>query len=262
MLLVIDVGNTNMVFGIYKDEELAFSCRMKTDKERAADEIGMWFLQFLSLRNIKPDDITDVIISSVVPQVMYSLGHAMRKYLNINPKVVGVDVMPDMPILYDNPREVGADRIVNAVAAYNKYKKPLIIIDFGTATTFCSISTKGEYLGGVIYPGIKISMEALFEKAAKLPRVEITKPHKVIGTNTVTSMQAGAVYGYAGSVDYIVSRMKEEMGGEAYVVATGGLASLIASEAKSIDKIDRNLTLYGLKLIYDNLEENKCIQKL
>lgn len=255
MLLVIDVGNTNMVFGIYKGDEMIVNYRMATDKERSADEIGMLFHQFLGYEGIAVTDIEDVIISSVVPQVMYSLDHAIRKYVKMDPIVVGLDVIPDMPNLYENPSEVGADRIVNAIAGYEKYGGPLIIIDFGTATTFCAISEKGEYLGGVIFPGIKISMEALFQRAAKLPRVEIVKPEHIIGKNTVQSMQAGAVYGYAGSVDDIVKRMKEELGQEdVKVIATGGLSRLIASEASSIQKIDRNLTLFGLKVIYDRLK--------
>ncbi len=252
MILVIDVGNTNIVIGIYQEEELITYWRMATDKGKTSDEIGMLFTQFFSHENIKISYIQAVIISSVVPPVMYTLEHAIRKYIKITPMVVGPGIKTGLNIKYENPREVGADRIVNAVAGYEKYGGPLIIVDFGTATTFCAISQKGEYQGGVISPGIKISMDALFQSAAKLPRVKLSKVDKIIGKNTVTSMQAGAIYGYVGQVDYIVNRMKEEMGDPSVkVIATGGLARMIASESSIIDTIDSFLTLEGLRVIYE-----------
>jgi len=257
MLLAIDVGNTNTVLGVYEDEKLKAYWRMRTDKDKTADEIGITLIQLFEYENMKVSDITGVIISSVVPPMMYSLEHAIRKYIKAEYLVVGPGVRTGMNIKYDNPREVGADRIVNAVAAYEKYGGPVIVVDFGTATTFCAISEKGEYLGGVIAPGIKISMDALFERASKLPKVELIKPEKVIGKNTVSSMQSGAIYGYVGSVDYIVNRMKQEMLQDMpdkttniKVIATGGLARMIASESETINQTDPLLTLEGLRIIY------------
>ncbi|MGE4284713.1 MAG: type III pantothenate kinase, partial [Clostridia bacterium] len=216
------------------------------------DEMGMLFIQFFNYEGFAMSDIEAVIISSVVPPIMHSLERAIKKYIKIEPLIVGPGVKTGINIRYDNPREVGADRIVNAVAGYEIYGGPLIIVDFGTATTFCAINDKGEYLGGVICPGIKISMDALFQKAAKLPRIELVKPEKVIGKNTVNSMQSGAIYGYVGEVDYIVNRMKEEMGGaKVKVIATGGLARMISSESSTIDEINSLLTLEGLRIIYD-----------
>lgn len=251
MLLAIDVGNTNIVLGIYRGEEHVCHFRMNTSRDRTADETGMLMLQFFRSREIDPSDIHAAIISSVVPTVMYSLEHAIRKYLNITPLIVGPGTKTGMRIKYDNPREVGADRIVNAVAAYHLYGGPLIIVDFGTATTFCVVAQNGDYLGGVICPGIKISMEALFTQTAKLPRVEIIKPPAAIGKTTVTSMQSGAFYGFVGQVDHIVKKLKEELGSDAKVIATGGLARLISSESESIDEINSFLTLEGLRLIYE-----------
>jgi len=256
MLLAIDVGNTNIVAGIFSEEappktsELIASFRMSTDKTKTSDEIGMMMLQFLSLEGIQKSQINDIIISSVVPPLMHTLGNSCRRYIGKEPYIVGQDVMPAINIKYDNPKEVGADRIVNAVAARAKYGAPLIVVDFGTATTFCAIDKNGDYIGGIISAGIKISMDALFEKAAKLPRIEIVKPSTVIGTNTVSSMQSGAVYGYVGQVEYIVARIKEELNEpDCKVVATGGLASLIAQHTETIDIVDRMLTLDGLNII-------------
>ena len=255
MLMVIDVGNTNIVFGIHDDEKIRDSWRISTDSDRSVDELGMLILQFLSVKGICPDMLDDIIISTVVPPVMFTLERALEKYIGKKPIVITNDMELGLNIKYDNPSEVGADRIVNAIAVRKIYGTPAIIIDFGTATTFCAVDRYGGYLGGSILPGIKISLDALFNKAAKLPRIEITEPEKVIGTNTVGSMQSGIYYGYAGAVAYIVDRMKKEMGDEKInVVATGGLASLIDREAGCIDKIDRNLTLKGLKIIYDILK--------
>lgn len=254
MLFVIDVGNTNTVMGLYSGDNLVQSFRMSTDKNRSSDEIGMFFMQILMSVKLDIDDIDDVIIASVVPPLMHSLENAVKKYLNITPYVVTSDTPLNMKILTDNPKELGTDRLVNAFAASFLYGGPIIIIDLGTATTFCAVNENGDYLGGVIYPGIKISIDALVEKTAKLPRVEITEPKSVIGKNTISAMQSGIYYGYAGMIDYVVEKFKKELGApNAKVVATGGLAKLIASESKSIDIINRDLTLTGLKLIHDKL---------
>lgn len=258
LILVLDVGNTNIVIGIYDKKDLITEWRLSTDMFRTADEYGIQFLNLFSLSKIEINMVEGVIISSVVPNIMYSLEHMIRKYFKIGPIVVGPGVKTGINIKYDNPREVGADRIVNAVAAHEIYKKPLIIIDFGTATTFCAVRENGDYLGGAICPGIKISSDALFQKAAKLPRVELLRPSEVICRNTVTSMQAGIVYGYIGQVDYIVHKMKIEMlelgEQDILVVATGGLAKLISEESKNVDIVNPFLTLEGLRIIY---EKNK-----
>jgi type III pantothenate kinase len=258
LILVLDVGNTNIVIGIYDKKDLITEWRLSTDMFRTADEYGIQFLNLFSLSKIEIDRVEGVIISSVVPNIMYSLEHMVRKYFEIEPIVVGPGVKTGINIKYDNPREVGADRIVNAVAAHEIYNKSLIIIDFGTATTFCAVRKNGDYLGGVICPGIKISSDALFQKAAKLPRVELLKPSEIICKNTVTSMQAGIVYGYIGEVDYIVDKMKKEMvelgEQDTLVVATGGLAKLISEESKNVDIVNPFLTLEGLRIIY---EKNK-----
>lgn len=257
MLLVVDVGNTNIVFGIYEQENLISSFRMSTRSDRSLDEMGVLILQFLSLKKIQTEEIEDIVIASVVPQIMYPLCKALKSYVGKDPFVVDGTVDLGMKNKYDNPKEVGADRLVNAVAAKERYGYPCIIVDFGTATTFCAIDQNGDYLGGSILPGIKISLEALFSKTAKLPKIEIENPGKVIGTNTVTSMQSGIFYGYVGSVDYIVEEMTKELGGNVKVVATGGLSSLISTKSKTIQTIDRKLTLTGLKLIYDRLKKRE-----
>ena len=251
MVLAIDVGNTNIVIALYENDEMRGSWRMSTDKNRSADELGMFFVQFLAGSGINTGDIDDVIISSVVPPIMHSLCNAVKKYFHVEPMVVGNGVEADIKICYDNPSEVGADRIVNAVGAVKKYGAPLIIVDFGTATTFCAVNGRGEYLGGVITAGVSISMDALFQNAAKLPRIELLKPAAVIGKNTVSSMQSGAYFGQIGQTDYIVRKMKAEMGEENIkVIATGGLSLMIAAGSECIDTVDRNLTLDGLMEIY------------
>ena len=256
MLLVFDVGNTNMVLGVYEGTELKKHWRINTDKEKTSDEYGILISNLFQYDKVDMNSITDVIISSVVPNVMHSLENFCIKYCNKKPLIVGPGIKTGLNIKYDNPKQVGADRIVNAVAAIEKYKSPMIIIDFGTATTFCAISEKGDYLGGTIAPGIKISSEALFQRASKLPRVELAKPGTAICKNTVSAMQSGIIYGYVGLVDNIISMMKSELGGDDIkVIATGGLSVLIASETDSIDYVDKFLTLEGLRLIYDkNIE--------
>jgi len=246
----MDVGNTNTVLGVYKADELVAYWRLSTDRDKLADELGMLILQLFNHEGIKPDKIKGIIISSVVPSLMNSLELMAKKYFNIKALVVGPGIKTGMHIKYDNPKEVGADRIVNAVAAYELYGGPVIIIDFGTATTFCVVSKNGEYIGGAIAPGIKISSEALFQRAAKLPRVELVKPETVICKNTVNSIQAGIFYGYVGQVDYIVNRMKQELNTDVRVVATGGLARLIANESQTINHINELLTLEGLRIVY------------
>ncbi|OPJ54830.1 type III pantothenate kinase [Alkalithermobacter paradoxus] len=256
MLLVFDVGNTNIVVGVYDGKKLIKDWRISTDKDKTSDEYGMLIRQLFRYENLELELIDDVIISSVVPNVMHSLENFARKYCGKEPMVVGPGIKTGINIKYDNPKQVGADRIVNAVAAYDKYGGPIIVVDFGTATTFCAISQNGEYLGGTISPGIKISSEALFQKASKLPRVELIKPEMVICKNTVSAMQAGIIYGYAGLVDNIVNMMKKELKNKnVKVIATGGLASLIFSESKSIDYVDKDLTLEGLRLIHDMNKE-------
>ena len=256
MLLVFDVGNTNMVLGVYEGTELKKHWRINTDKEKTSDEYGILISNLFQYDKVDMNSITDVIISSVVPNVMHSLENFCIKYCNKKPLIVGPGIKTGLNIKYDNPKQVGADRIVNAVAAIEKYKSPMIIIDFGTATTFCAISEKGEYLGGTIAPGIKISSEALFQRASKLPRVELQKPGMAICKSTVSAMQSGIIYGYVGLVEKIISMMKEELNcGPVKVVATGGLSSLIASETDSIDYVDRFLTLDGLRILHEKNKE-------
>lgn len=255
MILVLDIGNTNVTLGVYEGRKLLFHWRMRTDKDKTADEYGMLFISLLNYGKIDAALIDAVIIDSVVPPIMYSLENAIRKYFKVEPIIVGPGIKTGINIKYENPKEVGADKIVNAVAAYELYGGPIIIVDFGTAITFCAVSSKGEYLGGTICPGIKISTDALFQKAAKLPRIELVRPDTVIGKNTITSMQAGIFYGYVGLVEYIVNRIKTEMKEKKIkVIATGGLAGLIADESSVIDEVNKFLTLEGLRIIYEKNE--------
>ena len=254
MLLVIDVGNTNIVFGVYEGKELLYNWRITSDKDRTSDEYGLLFDQIFKFNGLRMEDVENIIISSVVPPLMHTLPTMSRRYFNIDPIVVGPGIKTGIDIKYDNPKEVGADRIVNAISGHEKYGGPLIIVDSGTAITFDAIGSDGSYLGGVITPGIKISSEALFLRTAKLPKVEIAKPDKIIGKNTVNSIQSGLVYGYIGMIDYIIENMIKEMDykeGRVKVIATGGFSSLIVNESKYIDIIDSMLTLEGLRIIYE-----------
>ncbi|MBP1743381.1 MAG: type pantothenate kinase [Firmicutes bacterium] len=263
MILVMDAGNTNIVLGVYRDDELIADWRLSTDLKRTSDEYGALITELFDRNGLETSEVKGVIISSVVPSIMHSVENTIKKYFNTKPVLVGPGVKTGINIKYDNPREVGADRIVNAVAALEKYRTTMIIIDFGTATTFCAVNAKGDYLGGAICPGIKISAEALFYRAAKLPRIELVKTPSIICRNTVSSMQAGVVYGYIGQVDYIVRKFKEElrkMGeDEPVVVATGGMAKLIKDDSKQIDALEPSLTLRGLKIIYEKNKEQKAI---
>lgn len=255
MLLTIDVGNTNMVFGLFEGKNLVGSFRISTNATSTSDEIGMQVLQYYHFLNIAPEKTSAVIIASVVPPAMYSLKNAIRKYLRIQPLVIGKDVDPGMVNLYNNPREVGVDRLVNGVSAVARYGKPLIIVDIGTAITFDAIDKDGAYLGGAIFPGIKVAMEALFMKASKLPRVDIAATEKAIGRTTVQSMQSGAVRGYVGALTGIIEDMKKELDGNVRVIATGGMGRMMAEHCSLIDEVDPNLTLDGLRMIYEQNRE-------
>lgn len=263
MLLAFDVGNTNIVLGVFKEGTLIQNWRLETDNNKSADEYGMVVNQLFQYERLDVREVEDVIISTVVPSVLFTLQHLSMKYFNKRAIVIGPGIKTGLIIKYDNPKQVGADRIVNAVAAHAKYGGPLIIIDFGTATTFCAISEQAEYLGGTIGPGLKISSEALFEKTAKLPKVELEKPGTVICRNTIHSMQSGLVYGHMGMVDYIVKKMKKELreysesDRSVKVIATGGMASLIDSGVDCIDHVDKLLTLEGLELIYRKNKKQK-----
>lgn len=256
MLLAFDVGNSNIVLGVFKDGELITNWRIETDNNKSADEYGMIINQLFEYEGLEINQIEDVIISTVVPSILYTLQHLSQKYFKKRAIVIEPGIKTGLIIKYDNPKQVGADRIVNAVAALAKYEGPLIIIDLGTATTFCGVTEKGEYLGGTIAPGLKISSEALFEKTAKLPKVELEDPGHAICRNTIESIQSGLVYGHIGMVELVVKKMKEELKAytgsdkEPTVIATGGLATLIDQGTQCIDYVDKLLTLEGLEIIY------------
>ena len=253
MIFVIDIGNTNIKYGVYAGDKLIASFRVVSKRSSTAYEYGIVVRDLLSNAKIDKSEIEGVIISSVIPQLNYTIEHMCEQYLGIKPVMVGPGIKTGLNIKVDNPREVGADRIVNSVAAFKKYggEKPVICIDFGTATTFNVITEKGEFIGGVISPGIKGSLDSLVNGTAKLPNIELNLPKKIIARDTVTNMQAGLLYGFAGLVAYIVEKMKKELGRPAVVVVTGGLSETIASEVTSIDVIDRTLTLEGLRMLYE-----------
>ncbi|RKQ33043.1 type III pantothenate kinase [Oceanobacillus halophilus] len=252
MLFVIDVGNTNMVLGVFEQDVLKYEWRIKTDRYKTEDEYGMLVMSFFKHKGISFDDIDGVVISSVVPPIMYALEQMSRDYFGLEAYVIGKDDFSSiLKMNYPTPNEIGADRVVNAVAAIEEYgTQPLIIIDFGTATTYCYINEKGEYCGGVITPGINVSMEALYSNASKLPKVEIEAPENVVGTSTVEAMQSGIYYGTIGMIDGLVNRMKEEVDGMPKVIATGGLSKLVAKDSVTIDVVNPHLTLKGLYIIY------------
>jgi type III pantothenate kinase len=255
MLLAIDVGNTNIVLGIFREAKLIASWRLATLRERTADELGILMTDLIAHRRIDAAEITGIVMASVVPPLTATIIEMAARYFGKSPLTVDGEVKTGMPVRYETPGDVGADRIVNGIAAFEKYGRasgrPVIVVDFGTATTFDAISDRGEYLGGVIAPGIGISADALFQRAARLPRVDIRKPPHVIGTTTVTSMQAGLFFGYVGLVEGIVQRMRAELGQGAVCVATGGLAEMIAPETRVIEAVDRELTLNGLRIVWE-----------
>jgi len=248
-LLVVDLGNTNLVLGVYRGDELVSSWRLATARERTADEYGILARQLIG--DALHADLEGAIVASVVPPLNGAMAFMVQKYFDIDPLFVEPGVKTGIAIHVDNPLEVGADRIVNCAAAHEKYGGPTVIVDFGTATTFDVVTANAEFIGGVIAPGLNISAEALFARAARLPRVDVKRPDHVIGTNTVVNMQSGIYFGYLGLVDGILARIKREVPDLRRVVATGGLASLFAEESEHIDEVDAELTLKGLKIIYD-----------
>ncbi len=251
MLLAIDIGNTNIVLGLFKGKDLLVSWRLTTHLHRSVDEYAMLILDLFHSRGTDPKEVKAIICSNVVPPLTSVFHEIGKKYFGSEPLLVTHELQTGLTFCYDNPQEIGADRIVNAVAGYEIYGGPLIIVDFGTAITFCAISAYGEYLGGVIAPGIGISAEALFTRTAKLPKVELVRPKTVVGKNTVNSMQSGLVTGFACLVDGLIQKIKQELGETAYVVATGGLAPIVAPESKSIQEIRPDLTLEGLRILFE-----------
>lgn len=250
MLLAIDIGNSNIVWGIFDGDQLVADWRISTDHSKTTDEYAILLLDLLRVEGISPDRVDGVILSSVVPPLTPLFEELAETYFHCLPLIVSAEMETGLTIQYTNPHEVGSDRIVNAAAAFRRYGGPLIIVDFGTATTFCAVTADGEYLGGAIAPGLRISAEALYVRAAKLPKIELARPKSAIGRDTVASMQAGLVFGYAGLVDELVRRIQQELGRDCFVLATGGLAGLIAPESRLIREVRPHLTLEGLALLY------------
>ena len=257
MYLTVDIGNSNIVVGVYSGSELKQNWRMETDKNKSADEYGVILTHFFEHAGLDPADVEDVIISTVVPSMTYTMQHLSQKYFGVKAMLVSADLDLGIQIKYDNPNQLGADRIVDAVAAYTDYPAPLIVMDFGTATTIDAVSSKGEYLGGAIVPGVKVASDALFDKTAKLQKVELEAPGRTICTNTIEGIQSGVIYGSMGMVEYLVRKMKAEIcayeGEEkpVTVVATGGLSTLICADLDCVDHIDKQLTLTGLRILYE-----------
>lgn len=252
MLIAIDVGNTNITLGMFDGEKLAHTYRLTTKMQRTSDEFGVAMLDFTAHRFVQLEDIEGVIVASVVPNIMHAITGAIERYLKQKPLIVGPGIKTGIKVITENPKAVGADRIVDAVAAFEKYGGPALVIDYGTATTYDLVNEKGEFAAGVTAPGIKICANALWEQTAKLPEVEIVRPASILAQNTITSMQAGLVYGQIGQTEYIINRMREESGyKDLKVIATGGLGSIIADETKSIEIYDRTLTLDGLRMIFE-----------
>jgi type III pantothenate kinase len=251
MLLAVDIGNTSITIGLYKTEKLGPCWRLASDNDRTSDEYGILIIQLLERAGIQPENVREIAIASVAPSLTGTIELACRDYLNTVPLIVDAGTRTGIPLRYEDPKQVGADRVVNAAAVRRLYKGPICVVDFGTATIFDAISAEGEYLGGAIAPGIGIASDALFRRAAKLPRVEIIRPPSAIGRNTVHSLQSGLLYGYVGLVDGMVNRFRAELGPEMKTVGTGALVELIAKETQCIDIIEPWLALYGLKVIYE-----------
>ena len=251
MLLVFDIGNSNIVLGTYEGKKLLRHWRISTDRQKTGDEYGMLINNLFRFQGIRMSDVTAIIISSVVPPLVVPLAKMCERYFRLRPLIVGPGIKTGIKLKYENPREIGADRIVNSVGAYEQFGGPLIVVDIGTATTFDIVAENGDYLGGVIAPGIGISSEALFQRAAQLPRVALVTPRTIICRNTVTAMQAGVIFGFVGQIDEIVRRIKAEMKQDMRVIATGGMAKMISRESKTIDKVDNFLTLTGLRVLYE-----------
>jgi|LSQX01.2.fsa_nt_gb type III pantothenate kinase len=251
MILAVDIGNTHTVLGLFRGKDLIGNWKLQTDSRRTEDEMGSCLLSLFSAGGIDRDEIRGVVVSCVVPPIRHAFEAMVHRYLGTRPLVVGPGIKTGIPIHYENPKEVGSDRIANAVATVHHHGVPAIVVDFGTATSFDAISRDGAYLGGAIAPGIWIAAEALFLQTAKLPRIDLVRPARAIGKNTVSSLQAGIIFGYVGMVEELVARLQEELAGSPIVVATGSYARLIAGETKVIDKIDLELTLEGLRLIYE-----------